>query len=203
MKYKPIQTKYKGYRFRSRLEARWAVFFDALGIDWEYEPEGYVVSGKGYLPDFRIKCWGTRGGILNKPFDLYVEVKGEMSSEDKKKIDDFCGLSNYPEEDAGDSEWAFTPVLIVGKIPDVMCENDCCDSNLFKCYESEGFFNYETIDGDFFGAYPGITEDGHFTLLGDDSSYICGNLTKIKNAYIKARSARFEYGETPGGNYAS
>lgn len=27
---KAIDTVYKGYRFRSRLEARWAVFFDAL-----------------------------------------------------------------------------------------------------------------------------------------------------------------------------
>ena len=26
-----IETAYKGYRFRSRLEARWAVFFDAIG----------------------------------------------------------------------------------------------------------------------------------------------------------------------------
>lgn len=34
---KPIQTRYKGYHFRSRLEARWAVFFDALGIAWKYE----------------------------------------------------------------------------------------------------------------------------------------------------------------------
>ena len=33
---KPIETEYKGYRFRSRLEARWAVFFDALNIKWEY-----------------------------------------------------------------------------------------------------------------------------------------------------------------------
>lgn len=36
----PIETLYKGYRFRSRLEARWAVFMDACGADWEYEPEG-------------------------------------------------------------------------------------------------------------------------------------------------------------------
>lgn len=35
-----IQTRYKGYHFRSRLEARWAVFFDTLGILWEYEKEG-------------------------------------------------------------------------------------------------------------------------------------------------------------------
>ena len=38
-KLKPIPTVYKGYRFRSRLEARWAVFFDACGAKWEYEPE--------------------------------------------------------------------------------------------------------------------------------------------------------------------
>jgi hypothetical protein len=37
------------------LEARWAVFFDALGLKWEYEPEGFVLpSGRHYLPDFRV-----------------------------------------------------------------------------------------------------------------------------------------------------
>lgn len=30
----PIQTRYAGCLFRSRLEARWAVFFDHLGIRW-------------------------------------------------------------------------------------------------------------------------------------------------------------------------
>ena len=29
---KAIQTEYNGYLFRSRLEARWAVFFDACGV---------------------------------------------------------------------------------------------------------------------------------------------------------------------------
>lgn len=48
-------TYYKGYRFRSRLEARWAVFFDACGVDWEYEPEGYDLgNGMSYLPDFKL-----------------------------------------------------------------------------------------------------------------------------------------------------
>ena len=42
--FKAVQTEYKGYLFRSRLEARWAVFFDTLGIQWEYEPEGIVLS---------------------------------------------------------------------------------------------------------------------------------------------------------------
>lgn len=39
--YKPIETRYNGYRFRSRLEARWAVFFDEAHINYEYEPEGF------------------------------------------------------------------------------------------------------------------------------------------------------------------
>jgi len=46
-----IETRYSGYRFRSRLEARWATFFDHLGCEWEYEKEGYVLpNGDRYLP---------------------------------------------------------------------------------------------------------------------------------------------------------
>lgn len=58
---KAIETKYKGYRFRSRLEARWAVFFDALGIRFEYEKEGFDLEDVGrYLPDFwlpQVNMW--------------------------------------------------------------------------------------------------------------------------------------------------
>ena len=52
---KAIETQYKGYRFRSRLEARWAVVFDALDLEWVYEPEGYDLGGGvKYLPDFSL-----------------------------------------------------------------------------------------------------------------------------------------------------
>lgn len=62
---KPIETHYKEYRFRSRLEARWAVFFDAMGIDWKYEDEGFQLGPFGnYLPDFYIP-----------QFDCFIEVK--------------------------------------------------------------------------------------------------------------------------------
>jgi hypothetical protein len=33
---RPIETEYAGCRFRSRLEARWAVVLDAAGMNWEY-----------------------------------------------------------------------------------------------------------------------------------------------------------------------
>ncbi len=59
---KAIPTKYGGCHFRSRLEARWAVFFDRLDIAWEYEKEGYELGDMGrYLPDFwfpKQKAWG-------------------------------------------------------------------------------------------------------------------------------------------------
>lgn len=47
-----IETIYAGCRFRSRLEARWAVFFDKLGLKYHYEMEGFHTSFGGYLPDF-------------------------------------------------------------------------------------------------------------------------------------------------------
>lgn len=50
---KAIETQYANTLFRSRLEARWAVFFDELGIKWQYELDGFELpSGKRYLPDF-------------------------------------------------------------------------------------------------------------------------------------------------------
>lgn len=73
---KAIETRYKGYRFRSRLEARWAVFFDALGVAWEYEPEGFELGGGArYLPDFRVHAPVSR-------FErVWVEVKPVLPAE--------------------------------------------------------------------------------------------------------------------------
>ncbi len=70
---KAIETRYKGYRFRSRLEARWAVFFDELKATFDYEPEGFKLpSGATYLPDFRINVWI---GMLGKNWG---RSKGEL-----------------------------------------------------------------------------------------------------------------------------
>ncbi len=74
---KAIETEYKGYRFRSRLEARWAVFFDELGLRYEYEPEGFELSdGTWYLPDFRV--WTPQ----NQP--IWYEVKPAHIKHDEK-----------------------------------------------------------------------------------------------------------------------
>lgn len=67
-----IDTFYKGYRFRSRLEARWAVYFDQVGVVLEYEPAGFNLGGKCYLPDFYLP-----------EFNTYIEVKPTVGDKDK------------------------------------------------------------------------------------------------------------------------
>ena len=70
MHIKAIQTRYDGCLFRSRLEARWAVFFNHLGLRWRYEPEGFEMPGFRYLPDFFLPDW-----------DVYLEVKPDLPNE--------------------------------------------------------------------------------------------------------------------------
>lgn len=59
-------TEYKGLQFRSKLEARVALFFDLCKIKYQYEPDRLVCNGKEYNPDFYLP-----------ETDDYVEVKGE------------------------------------------------------------------------------------------------------------------------------
>lgn len=57
-----VPTTYRGVTYRSRLEARWAAFGEAIGWRMEYEPP---IDGAGYLPDF----------MLVGPDPVLVEVK--------------------------------------------------------------------------------------------------------------------------------
>jgi hypothetical protein len=66
-----IETRYAGCRFRSRLEARWAVVLDAAGFRWEYEPEGFETPYGHYLPDFRIHISPTEMWWLEVKPDNY------------------------------------------------------------------------------------------------------------------------------------
>lgn len=73
---KAIETVYNGYRFRSRLEARWAVFFDAAGIEYEYEPEGFELDdGTKYLPDFYFPQYDWYGEVKPPRDGAELEIK--------------------------------------------------------------------------------------------------------------------------------
>jgi len=90
---KPIQTRYKNYHFRSRLEARWAVFFDALGLKWEYEPEGFDLgNGVLYLPDFRVEYPGRDASEIHYE---WFEVKGDLRKISSKEIERIYNFSDH------------------------------------------------------------------------------------------------------------
>ena len=88
-----MPAEFDGIKYRSRNEARWAIFFKELGITFAYEEEGFDLGGGiRYLPDFHI------------PFqdkfrrDMYFEIKPSASGliivdeQDNKKIE---ALSNH------------------------------------------------------------------------------------------------------------
>lgn len=53
--YKAKPTKFNGVTFRSKLEARWSVFFTMLGLSYIYEHEYFILPDDVYYkPDFFI-----------------------------------------------------------------------------------------------------------------------------------------------------
>ena len=86
------------------------------------------------------------------------------------------------------------PLYSVGPIP-----NDIHDI-AGGIYTETGcsYYNFETVDGDNFGAVLGAQKGGGWGLFGDDGSYWkYMDIQKTQNAYAIGRQARFEHGETP------
>lgn len=67
-----IPTEYDGRLYRSRLEARWAVFMDAIEVRFDYEPEAFELDGISYLPDFWLPAQGC-----------YYEIKGSYPTQNE------------------------------------------------------------------------------------------------------------------------
>lgn len=76
MAIKAIETAYGGCRFRSRLEARWAVLFDTLEWPWSYEPQGFELPSGQYLPDFEVTPYGR--------VTVWFEVKAPGVADDAR-----------------------------------------------------------------------------------------------------------------------
>ena len=196
---KPIETKYKGIKFRSRAEARWAVFFDACGIKWDYEPEGYVVGDNlCYLPDFLIHNVGIRGSEKDgQTFDLYIEVKGsnKITSEEIEKIDKFSAVTN--EEDREDWDKLLKNkknILVVGSVPQNLEDMRALNN------EDNDFYSFKYIDEDTYQLYLCV-KDNQLLLRGSDTNYMSDIYEtkyekELEEKLAIARSARFEFGET-------
>jgi hypothetical protein len=79
------ETKFHGITYKSRLEAKWAVFFESLGISYEYEAEGFVWGKTKYLPDFYLPDQDYIIEVKGSYPDEEALEKGIMLSEDTQK----------------------------------------------------------------------------------------------------------------------
>lgn len=77
---KAIPTTYKGIEFRSRLEAKWAAFFDLCGWRWEYEPCDF----DGWIPDFQLYLGAKSPFVEVKPISDPVQWGRVFDAEIKR-----------------------------------------------------------------------------------------------------------------------
>ena len=194
-----IQTFYRGYHFRSRLEAKWAVFFDAIGVRYVYELDGFqLFEGKiRYLPDFYFP-----------DSKLYGEVKGA----------DYVG--EIPEKDLEKMSWMIdyngpcaNGIVLLGNIPDPYMALDMVWAvwhHDIKCIRYEYYLGHapncdnrnlhflDNADESVCESAPStLSEQGNFPLTYAINLFAGDHLvdTAVHDALCAARSARFEFGE--------
>lgn len=206
---KAIETRYKGYRFRSRTEARWAVAFDAMGIEWEYEKEGYQLPSGWYLPDFWLPDKDAFAEVkphaLNdKESRLALELSA-MSGKDVLILDGSPDYRPYREihHHCVGGRWHIRfayPDPVRWWFSGSQCGHECF-ANSIPYYSSPECKEH----------CPPICECGTFTLqesiaiLGQSGKFCSGCMVAERNemAYRRgakdwlpaARSARFEHSE--------
>jgi hypothetical protein len=115
---KPIETEYAGIKFRSRLEARWAVFFDALGERWQYEPEAFQTS---YGVDEEVDTYRWLPDFYLPNYEVWVEVKGSSRSTWSDDWYRICTLADWGSPLPGvDESWGTNRgILLLGDMPRV------------------------------------------------------------------------------------
>ncbi len=102
-----VRIEYMGTLFRSILEARWAVFFDAIGAKWKYEPKTFII-GKHYhyTPDFYLPNVSLRSENTD---GVYIEIKPRSADIEERNLfymafpgDLIAFAGNPPCDDGGE-----------------------------------------------------------------------------------------------------
>jgi hypothetical protein len=165
-----IETVFDGYRFRSRLEARWAVFFKALRVPYEYEPEGVALSdGTRYLPDFWLPTLTMWAEVKPAPLTAKEERKARCLAADSEcAVLRLIGAPRYTVYTAVCPPVDGAPYL--GDI-DYLLDDQYVDD------EHRWYSSPELAPG----------EDA-------SASFVPSERTRL--AYLAAKQARFEHGES-------
>lgn len=204
-----LPTNYAGCAFRSRLEARWAVFFDVLGVTWEYEPQGFESGGHRWLPDFWLPQTNDEGGT-------WVEVKGSIA-ELVKCASRYGELIDFASPIPGvtESDGTTRGVLVLGPIPRPdgaraahwIYQHHKGVGRRLATFGDDGRLHVDQGRGAGHGYLTGELPLGHWGGLGQEVTI--QDLSPERGmpavpwfgeawkAYNAARRARFEHGETP------
>lgn len=182
-----IDTKYNGYRFRSRLEARWAVFFDSLRIEYEYEKEGFKLPSGQYLPDFWLP--ELRSGV-------WVEIKPSDKKSDATHRRRITELAAHTGQEVilfkGDPLSGVERYARTGW-PGAAGSTDL--SHSLSGYDSPYLFCICPTCGAAGLEYEGRAE--RICAHGAGDKHRNPSHPRIMTAATAARQARFEFGEVP------
>lgn len=174
-----IKTHYNGMWFDSRTEARWAVFFDQLGIPYIHEPEGFVFSdGTTYLPDFYLpdsKAFFECKGIMNDK-DLH-KIKMLMEESGRPVI---VGYSDFTF-DSCENDWGHG-FYRAEKDDSVLIQCPCCKKWYFAGIE--GFYECQCC-----GAYDG---DHYFCIEFSNPNSYYGISEEVRKALDYALGKKFD-----------
>lgn len=201
-----IETSYKRYRFRSKVEARWAVFFDSLRLNWSYEKQGFDLGTERYLPDFWIESFQSFVEI--KPLKSAIgpiDSKAFEMSRQGKRVVILCG-DPWPFEYIAVAAPRGTDSLKLQLTAQfTACEK--CDNVTLSWVDPEEEENrIGRIFTDHYCPLLSNSETGricchkHYPfswLKFLTRSLEVTDQYRINRAFIAARSARFEHGETP------
>lgn len=191
---KAIETQYNGYRFRSRLEARWAHFFNTLGVRYEYEKEGFDLPyGGKYLPDFWLpqqQCWIEIKA--EKPTEEELIKAADLAFMTRKWVDIVWG--NIGEQAIYAFRLPFYGFSYGHGYEFAICPE--CDQLCIAHIDNSGrywseLYNLSISSGAFTHCY---ACGGGFYREIQSAKELPGS-SRLFEAYMAARSARFEHGE--------
>lgn len=175
----PLETLYHGVYFRSKTEARFAVFLDCIGIKWEYEPQGFSLGDNlNYLPDFKIYNVSTYhcNGFVTYDY-IWVEVKGIWDDINGKLTQgDFEKIMKFAFDDTFDGDcWGRevkNPIWVVGNTQTLDLRNEQYIYGDTDWGPGGLINNFITIDGDSYGFVLACPKKGELILCGRDSNYL-------------------------------
>jgi hypothetical protein len=200
-----IETAYDGYRFRSRLEARWAVFFNALGVRYEYEKQGYVLNGVAYLPDFWLPHVGRTGIWVEikgkEPTDAEVETCGQLCLESKAPVLIYSQDPYWPVPACVWMYFTMDEVLRDNRRLFKLIDAQTCQVRaIARDKEQDAAFTMTGLDPLVWGlGGSGSPDLYHVNDQAVFSAWVARRDEdhRVAAAYQAARSARFEHGESP------